>query len=81
MAEISSHSQQQCFAVCVVVQKQCEQILVTIRREMYGVNTSHLAVLRVQQKENKCILPVSDVSHPRGVHEGVGCLVGVPFQR
>ena len=36
IAEISSHSQQRCFAVCVVAQKQCEQILPTIRRELYA---------------------------------------------
>ena len=37
MAEISSHSQQQRFNVCVVAQKQCEQILAIIMREMYDV--------------------------------------------
>ena len=35
----------------------------------------------MQQIKLKCVLPVSDVSHPGGVHEGVGRLVGVPFQR
>ena len=35
LPNISSHSELRCFAVCVVAQKQREQILATIRRKMY----------------------------------------------
>ena len=39
--EISMYPQQRCFAIFDLVQKHCQQILVTIRREMYAPNMDY----------------------------------------
>ena len=74
MAEISLHSLQQCFAVyCIAAQKQCEQILATIKREMYVLKI-HLCersiwlkkrVRIVQRQKSKCFSLVCEKNEPQ----------------